>query len=192
VKKITLPANDAGHFHAVRFYETPEALGNIVADFIGEGLGVGLPAVVIATAEHWALVERQLTTRGFDLNRLKADDNLIVADAHEQLAAFMIDGMPDAALFRAAMIPIIERACRGRTDCVVRAYGEMVDVLWKAGQTVAATKLEMLWNELARTHDFSLLCGYAMGNFYKDAQIEEICDQHTHVVSATGDSAVTH
>jgi 4-alpha-glucanotransferase len=26
----------------------------------------------------------------------------------------------------------------------------------------------MLWNRLANTHDFSLLCGYAMGNFYKE------------------------
>ena len=47
------------------------------------------------------------------------------------------------------------------------AYGEMVDVLWKAGQDVAAIRLEMLWNKLAAMHDFALLCGYAMGNFYK-------------------------
>ncbi|HUE89320.1 MAG TPA: hypothetical protein VMO26_24845 [Vicinamibacterales bacterium] len=77
----------------------------------------------------------------------------------------MVDGVPDGRLFRDATVPLIERACRGRKDCVVRAYGEMVDVLWQAGHTVAATKLEMLWNELAGTHDFSLLCGYAMGQF---------------------------
>lgn len=44
----------------------------------------------------------------------------------------------------------------------------------------------MLWNQLALTHDFSLLCGYAMGNFYKDAAVEDICRQHSHVVSAEG------
>jgi hypothetical protein len=50
------------------------------------------------------------------------------------------------------MIPLIELACRGRTDCVIRAYGEMVDVLWQAGQTAAAIRLEMLWNQLAENH----------------------------------------
>ena len=43
----------------------------------------------------------------------------------------------------------------------------MVNVLWKDGMTGAAIKLEMLWNRLANTHDSSLLCGYAMCNFYR-------------------------
>jgi hypothetical protein len=44
----------------------------------------------------------------------------------------------------------------------------------------------MLWNQLANTHAFSLLCGYAMGHFYKDANRDEICRHHTHVVSPDG------
>ena len=44
----------------------------------------------------------------------------------------------------------------------------------------------MLWNRLANTHDFSLLCGYAMGNFYKDATIQDVCRHHTHTVSDDG------
>ena len=35
------------------------------------------------------------------------------------------------------------------------AYGEMVEVLWKAGQDAAAIRVELLWNKLATTHDFS-------------------------------------
>ncbi len=65
----------------------------------------------------------------------------------------------------------------------------MVDVLWKAGQDMAAIKLEMLWNTLAMTHDFQLLCGDAMRNFYKDASLAEIHHQHSHVVAANGLSA---
>ena len=101
----------------------------------------------------------------------------------------MVDGVPDGRLFRDATVPLIERACRGRKDCVVRACGEMVDVLWQAGHTVAATKLEMLWNELAGTHDFSLLCGYAMGQFYKHVGADDVYKLHSHVVSSTGDAA---
>ena len=84
------------------------------------------------------------------------------------------------------MTPLLEKAARGRPHCTVRAYGEMVDVLWKDGATAAAIRLEMLWNELAGRHSLSLLCGYAMGNFYKEAAVEDICSHHTHVMSETG------
>ena len=56
----------------------------------------------------------------------------------------MVDGVPVGELFQEATIPAIERASRGRTGCVIRAYGEMVDVPVEGGHTVAATKLEML------------------------------------------------
>jgi hypothetical protein len=45
----------------------------------------------------------------------------------------------------------------------------------------------MLWNDLARTFNFSLVCGYSMGNFYKDAAVEEICRLHTHILSDQDD-----
>jgi hypothetical protein len=45
----------------------------------------------------------------------------------------------------------------------------------------------MLWNQLAASEAFSLLCGYAMGHFYKDLDFNEVCQQHTHVVAANGE-----
>ena len=44
----------------------------------------------------------------------------------------------------------------------------------------------MLWNQLAHKQAFSLLCGYAMGSFYKDSSFQDIRGQHSHVVSADG------
>lgn len=182
---------DAGHFHAVRFYRDSDALAELVAQFIGEGLAEDLPAIVIATAANRDGIVRHLRARSIDVDRLTQNGELILLDAHALLSEIMVDGLPDPRQFREAIIPVIERACRGRTDCVVRAYGEMVDVLWKADQTVAATRLETLWNQLAQTHDFSLLCGYAMGNFYKDGAREKICRQHTHVLSGRTCSSAT-
>lgn len=184
--------NASGHFHAVRFYENAESLCQIVAEFLAEGLATAQPAIIIATSMHRAAIVQNLHARSFDVERLTKSGDLIVLDADMTLSAFLVDDRPDAALFRATMVPVIEKACRGRQDCTIRAYGEMVDVLWKAGQTLAATRLEVLWNQLAQTHDFSLLCGYAMGNFYKDAAIEEICAHHSHVVSSTGEVAAVH
>jgi hypothetical protein len=179
-------STDSGHFHAVRFYKDADGLTRIVADFIGDGLASSEPAIVIATPQHRALVIANLRAMALDVEQLQRDGNLFVLDADKTLSAFMVDGMPNAALFTNTIVPVIERACRGRKDCTVRAYGEMVDVLWKAEQTVAATRLEMLWNDLAASHTFSLLCGYAMGNFYKDAAVEDICSHHSHVVGESG------
>jgi len=83
-------------------------------------------------------------------------------------------------LFGKVMHPLLEDLCQGRPGRIIHVYGEMVDVLWRRGDTRAAIQLEMLWNDLANRHDFSLLCGYAMGNFYKDAEKREICSHHTH------------
>jgi hypothetical protein len=185
------PTADSGHFHAVRFYESSDALSRIVADFIGEGLAARLPGIVIATPEHSALIDARLRTAGFDTEQLKAADELIMIDASVALTEFMVDGMPDPRRFRRVMIPLLERAGQGRTNCVIRAYGEIVDVLWKLGNTVAAVRLEMLWNELAQTHEFALLCGYAMGSFYKRAEaIPEITSHHSHVISSEGTAAI--
>jgi hypothetical protein len=47
----------------------------------------------------------------------------------------------------------------------------------------------MLWNQLANTQRFSLLCGYAVGPFYKDAHVRDVCAQHTQVLGADGMAA---
>jgi hypothetical protein len=141
---------------------------------------------VIATPEHGGCIIDELRARHFDTDKMIEAGDLLMLDAREVLATFMEDGQPDAERFNQSVPAAIARIVRGLDKRTVRAYGEMVDLLWKDGLTTAAVKLEMLWNQLARTHDFSLLCGYSMGNFYKDAAIEDICSQHSHVVSAEG------
>jgi len=176
----------SGHFHAVRFYDSPGSLCRIVAAFLADGLAANQPALVIATPEHRAGIVETLRALNLDADGLQVSGDLLVLDAEATLARFMVDGMPDPVRFKAVGGELIEHACRGRRDCTVRAYGEMVDVLWKQGQSVAAVRLEMFWNRLADTRDFSLLCGYAMGNFYKGSQQDDIRALHTHVVGVEG------
>jgi hypothetical protein len=179
-------------FHAVRFYKDSDSLCGLVATFLGEGFADARPAIVIATPVHRAGILDRLRSQAVDVERLQSDGDLILLDADAVLTQSMVEGMPDGTRFHDLMIANIERACKGREDCVVRAYGEMVDVLWKRGLTAAATRLELLWNQLAQTHQFSLLCGYSMGNFYKDAAQEEICRHHTHVLRDPGREPVVH
>ena len=183
---------DSGHFHAVRFYKDSDSLSRIVAEFIGEGFVKGAPAIVFATAEHRASIAAHLRDRGFDVAVLERRGDLIVLDARETLSKFCEFGKVDAERFTQTITPVIEQASRGRRNCTIRAYGELVDLLWKDGQITASMRVEMLWNQLANTHDFKLLCGYSMGNFYKDASIEEITCTHTHVLAADGESQPIH
>jgi anti-sigma regulatory factor (Ser/Thr protein kinase) len=68
----------------------------------------------------------------------------------------------------------------------VRAFGEMVAVLWEAGDVLAAIELEKLWNELADELPFSLLCGYPSASVATPQHAEalrEVCHLHSSVLN---------
>lgn len=168
--------------HAVRFYGNDESLFTTVAGFLSEGLVAHEPAIIIATPAHSAAIEEHLAGRLIDCAQARRNGDLVMLDAEELLGQFMIGDEPDAQLFDESVGLIVKQVLDGRGRTLVRAYGEMVDVLWKDGRTEAAIKLEILWNKLALKYSFALLCGYAMGSFYKQAKhLEDICAQHTHV-----------
>ena len=170
------------HHHAVQFYGDDAELVGTVGLFLSEGLVAGQPAVVIATEPHREAIISALESRFIDVNQARRLGDLVLLDAEETLAAFMMKGAPIGPLFKKAVGDLIEQTLRGRARTPVRAYGEMVDVLWKQGKKDAAIRVEVLWNELAGTHAFSLLCGYSIGSFYKQTrQFENICKLHTHV-----------
>lgn len=171
------------HQHAVQFYGSDVALFTNVASFLSEGLVAGQPAVIIANQSHTDSILEHLRARFIDVERAKHIGDLIILDADDTLATFMKDDEPDPSSFKRHVGDVIAQALGGRVRTPVRAYGEMVDVLWKQQKPEAAIKLEILWNELATTHAFSLLCAYAIGNFYKQTQqYEAVCAQHTRVI----------
>lgn len=170
------------HHHAVQFYGNDSELLETVGAFLSEGLAAGQPAIVIATADHRRAIEQALEARLIDVTAARHLGDLVMLDADETLATFMVEHAPVSSLFRRSVGAVIGQTVRGRERTPVRAYGEMVDVLWKQGQSEAAIRLEVLWNNLAETHAFSLLCGYSIGNFYKQTErLEEVCDLHSHV-----------
>lgn len=171
------------HHHAVQFYGNDESLVTTVAGFLSEGLVAAQPAIIIATEAHSTAIVAQLSARFIDVRHAQETGDLLLLDASEALAEFMVGDMPDATAFEEYFGRIVKRMLNGRVRTVVRAYGEMVDLLWKDGRTEAAIRLEILWNKLATAYQFALLCGYAMGAFYKQAeQFQDICRQHTHVL----------
>ena len=179
----------AGHYHAVQFYRDAESLVTIVARFLDEGIRQRQPGIIIATPEHRYAIETALEALGHDVQRMKRLGDLIFLDARETLDTILADGMPHQQLFTHVCGTMLEEIARTHPERTTRAYGEMVNVLWKDGMTAAAIRLETMWNELAKSHDFKLLCGYSMSNFYQDATVGEIARQHTHLLAETGEAA---
>jgi len=173
--------------HFVRLYDDDRALTDFVVQFVESGLGAGGAAIVVATPDHMSVVISELERAGTDLERAIAARRLTLLDARSTLDALMLDGMPDPKRFRAVVMDVLMPAMDGSTN--VRAFGEMVDLLWQEGNPRAALELERLWNELAVEHEFALLCGYrerpserSSGEPFKD-----VCRLHSHVVKSNGD-----
>jgi hypothetical protein len=119
---------------------------------------------------------------------------LVFLDAQETLSRFMRAGQPDWKLFEDTVGHVMRQVRPGGDNAGLRAYGEMVGILWKARQFSAAIRLEQFWNKLLAHSSFSLFCGYAIDVFGKDFQIsslDAILCTHTHVVPATNSNLET-
>lgn len=170
--------------HFVQFYEDNTLLMRSVAEFIGGGLGMGCPAVVIATAAHREDLETRLADQGVDLATVRARRQLVMLDAQAMLDKFMRNGMPSETLFRESVGAVVAFAAGKRG---LRAFGEMVALLWDQGMPEAAIRLEELWNGLGKDYAFSLFCAYPMAGFKGAGQgpnFERVCGTHSRVIPA--------
>jgi PAS domain S-box-containing protein len=163
--------------HIVHFYESSDVLCDAVADFLAAGAAAGEPLIVIATEPHRLALTERLKDRGVE--RVE----MTMLDAQATLDRIMVESEPDPARFAEVIETAIEALRRRWPGVPVRAYGEMVNVLWQQGNSHAALRLEELWNQLQTRHSFSLYCAYVMGGFYKAGDLEAVCDSHDHVTA---------
>jgi PAS domain S-box-containing protein len=175
------------HGHVVQLYTEDRSLIDGLSRLVGTALIGGDSAIVIATKPHREELAQRLRTRGFDSLAASLQGRYHVLDAAETLAKFSVDGWPDAALFCDQIGGLISRAqaaSEGATSHVV-AFGEMVSLLWAQRKPEAAIRLEQLWNELAKTHTFSLRCAYPLAGFGGEEDTEpflRICAEHSEVI----------
>ena len=172
--------------HVVQFYGHDEELAEQVVRYLLEALGGGGVAVVIATPQHRREFEARLTQAlggGADLAAAEDSGTYLALDASETVRKLMRAGELDRAAFDRVIGGLIRQAGTGGRP--VRAYGEMVALLWDDGLVNAAIQLEEMWNELGRRHSFSLFCGYPAGSVTGDGQIDAfaaVCRLHREVV----------
>jgi MEDS: MEthanogen/methylotroph, DcmR Sensory domain len=177
--------------HGVQIYAEIDELAESVADFLVAGLTVGDPAIVIASGEHWPVFTRALVARGCDVATLEQESLINFRDAAETLEALLAGGLPSRERFEAIVGGLVDEVAARFPGRTIRAFGEMVDLLWRRRDDRAALALEALWNELQQTRDFALLCGYQIDIFDREAQrrpLSEVFHAHTHNLPAA-DSA---
>ena len=170
--------------HVVQIYENDEILINALAGFVGDGINSGDACVIIATPEHIALLDNKLKEHGLYIDALITDNRYIPVDAEETLSKFMIDEWPDAPLFFLTVSELL--APIRKTGRRVRAFGEMVALLWKDGNKDATLQLEYLWTEFCETEPMSLFCAYPLSGF-DDLQgsLSKVCCAHSMVISGS-------
>jgi hypothetical protein len=99
----------------------------------------------------------------------------------------MVARQPDRKRFEATVGALVRKLSLKAAGRGVRAYGEMVDLLWNSGASAAAIRLENLWNELLEAREFNLLCAYQIDVFDKEFQagvLDQVLCAHTHLKPA--------
>ncbi|HUR31297.1 MAG TPA: MEDS domain-containing protein [Saprospiraceae bacterium] len=173
--------------HLVQIYENDEVILDSLEGFVDSGIKAGDAVIVIATEEHLSALNDRLRHLHHDLPHLQSSHQYIPLNANDTLDKFMKDGWPDEQLFIQTVKDIINLA-RGKNSRRVRAYGEMVAILWGQGHNGATVHLESLWNKFCATEVFCLFCAYPKSGFTQDVNtsIEHICSTHSMMIAGAG------
>jgi hypothetical protein len=172
--------------HILQIYQRDADFLTALEGFVSGGLVRDEAVVVIATPEHLAGLEERLRRQSISINIARSRDQYIPIDAEYLMSQFLVNDWPDDDKFEQVVSNLLKRA-RGSEGRPVRAFGEMVAIMWAKGQTAATVRLEHLWHSFCHSESFSLFCAYPKAGFTQDAteSIKQICDAHSHVVMDT-------
>lgn len=168
--------------HVCQFFDAEDSRAEAVAEFVAEGLRTEDHVLIVARPVHWSATLERLRGRGISADHAMSQGRLIVKDAMDVWRRISRNGAtPDAVQFD----DVVGTAVRGLAELGgLRVYGEIVDILAQRGELRAVLSLESMWNRLADTARFSLLCGYAAPHFVSTTThraLREICAAHTDV-----------
>ena len=169
--------------HIAQLYTDRDFLARAVGRWIDDGLRQGEGVVIIATPPHWRATLHVLDTHHIAVERFQRRGQLVVKDAEETLATFMVNGQPDRPRFRAVVGGVIDEV-QVSGFRKVRGFGEMVDIL-RLKDLSATFRLEALCNEILVERGIALLCGYSLDAFdpkiYRGL-LQQVSDSHSHLI----------
>lgn len=150
--------------HIVYPYTDELLVSEAVSLFAGSGLRNGEGVILIMTKAHCDSITSRLKSEGFEIEALAKLGRLFCISAEELLSVIMVDEAPDPDIFSTVVGRMITRSrmSTGKGAAAkVRAFGEMVSLIWNSdlGATIS---LEEMWNAIIDKHRVSLMCTYAL------------------------------
>jgi DNA-binding NarL/FixJ family response regulator len=174
--------------HEVEFYSDDAVFVVGFTRFIEAALEAGNAVIVVATESHRKSLLQRLQEHGVDIVAAVEQGRYVSLDVADTLSTFMVNDLPDPARFLKVagnLVAVAAKASRGERPCVA-ACGECAPTLWEQGKSEAAVEVEHLWDEIARTHEVDILCGYVLNSFQREQEshiYEQICAEHSAVSS---------
>jgi hypothetical protein len=171
--------------HIVQLYQDQGFLNGAVCRYVGAGLANGESIILFSTLTHWNAFRRRLDAEGVDVRAAQGRGQLTVLDADELLSRFMRGAMPDSPTFNGVIGDIIEQARAGGSYRKLRAWGEMVNVLWERGDVAGSMNLEDLFDQLNKIVNIVMFCSFLMDNFNGDvheAMLPRLGMNHSHLI----------
>jgi DNA-binding NarL/FixJ family response regulator len=174
--------------HAVEFYADDASFLVGFAGFIEAALNAGTAVIVLATKSHLSNLFRRLQAQSLNIGEAIKQGSYIPLDVAETLSTFMVNDLPDPVRFQKVagdLIAAAAKAAKGEHPRVA-ACGECAPTLWAQGKPDAAVEVEHLFDEIARTCDMDILCGYVLNSFQREQEshiYERICAEHSAVCS---------
>ncbi len=169
--------------HPCHFYSDDASLTAHVATFFAPAFRERQAMVSFATPEHLAAIEKRLRADGFDVEAARARGQYLTFDAQQAADALLHGDVPKASVFDELVASRVSHA--SREFGAVRAFGEIVSLLWRDGKRHAALRLEDMWNEAIGLYPLALLCGYNVRSFtsaHDAAGVTGIIASHTSVL----------
>jgi DNA-binding NarL/FixJ family response regulator len=172
--------------HAVEFYPDDASLLLGFTRFIESALGAGNAVIAVLTEPHMNNLFQRLQAQGLNAGAAIEQGCLIPLDVAETLSSFLVNDVPDPVRFQKVagdLVAAAAKAAKGEHPRVA-ACGECAPTLWAQGKADAAVQVEHLWDEIARTCDIDILCGYVLNGFQREQEshiYEKICAEHSVV-----------
>ncbi|PWT84301.1 MAG: hypothetical protein C5B57_05110 [Blastocatellia bacterium] len=180
---------DALRCHEIGFYSDDRFRLDDFARLAEATLNAGNPFIFVATESHRNDLHQRLEARGCDIGRAVKEARFSSLDVADVLSTFMVNGWPDETRFWNAATSLILQAAKASRGQRLRvsACGECAPYLLREGNTDAAIRLEQLWDELARTYEVDIFCGYStvVSDRHEDRSVvRRLCAEHRATYSS--------
>jgi len=168
--------------HLVQIYENDRVFIDSLEGFAGTGLLAGNSVILVARSSVLHALDHRLRMHDFNLEKMILAGQYIPVDAHNSLASFMRNGMPDEKKFNRFCNELLSRAKNHSSH--IRVFGEMVAILLEEGNFAGTLALENLWNKVCSREVLCLFCAYPQSSLHEHDHSHgtHICNSHTKVI----------